>query len=179
MRGSVAGALAIAGACLSWAIDNNLSQRLSLRDPMAVAQVKAAGAGLTSLALALLSVYALPPPALTIGSLMLGGVSYGVSLVFVMLALRYLGAAREAALFSTAPLVGAILSIPIFGVLPNTLEVAGAVLMGAGVFLLVRERHSHVHKHETLEHDHLHTRRASHARARRTGCRTSFASAPT
>ena len=36
----VLGALAVAGAGLAWAIDNNLSQRLSLRDPVAVTRVK-------------------------------------------------------------------------------------------------------------------------------------------
>jgi drug/metabolite transporter (DMT)-like permease len=72
VSGDIPGALAIAGACLSWAIDNNLSQRLSLRDPMAVVQIKATGAGLISMTLALLSGHASPAPALLIGSLLLG-----------------------------------------------------------------------------------------------------------
>jgi ABC-type nickel/cobalt efflux system permease component RcnA len=73
-----------------------------------------------------------------------------------MLALRHLGAARQAAWFSTAPFIGAALSIPIFGVPPTLLELLGMALMLGGIVLLARERHSHVRTHEVLEHDHLH-----------------------
>jgi len=162
VRGDIAGVLAIAGACLSWAIDNNLSQRLSLRDPMAVVQLKASGAGLTSMTLALVSGHAFPAPAPLIGSLLLGGVSYGASLLFVMLALRHLGAAREAAWFSTAPFVGAALSIAVFGALPNMPELLGTLVIVVGAFVLVHERHSHVHTHGILEHDHLHSHDEHH-----------------
>src|SRR5262249_27783540 len=34
------GVAAVCAACLSWAVDNNLTQRLSLRDPVAVARAK-------------------------------------------------------------------------------------------------------------------------------------------
>jgi drug/metabolite transporter (DMT)-like permease len=162
VRGDIVGALAIAGACLSWAIDNNLSQRLSIRDPVAVAQIKAAGAGVTNMMFALVSGHLLPPSTVLIDSLILGGVSYGASLVCVILAFRHLGAAREAAWFSTAPFVGATLSITIFDALPNMPELVGALFMGVGVFLLVRERHNHVHRHEILEHDHLHSHDEHH-----------------
>ena len=30
------GFAAVSGACLSWAVDNNLTQRLSIRDPLAI-----------------------------------------------------------------------------------------------------------------------------------------------
>jgi drug/metabolite transporter (DMT)-like permease len=51
--GNWIGALEIAGACLSWGIDNNLTQRVSLRDPVAVARIKTLGAGACVLAIAL------------------------------------------------------------------------------------------------------------------------------
>src|SRR5215212_5642061 len=40
LRAELLGALAIAGACLSWGIDNNLTQKLSVRDPIAVVRIK-------------------------------------------------------------------------------------------------------------------------------------------
>jgi drug/metabolite transporter (DMT)-like permease len=165
VRGDALGVLAIVGACLSWAIDNNLSQRLSVRDPVAVAQCKTAGAGAATMTLALLAGYALPAPRFLAGSLALGGLSYGMSLICVMLAFRYLGAAREAAWFSTAPFVGAALSIPIFGVMPSVPELAGTLAMAAGVLLLLRERHSHLHVHARLEHDHAHFHDEHHRHA--------------
>lgn len=162
LGGGVLGVMAIVGACLSWAIDNNLSQRLSLRDPTAVVQVKTACAGLTSLTLALASGHTLPTPTFLIGGVALGSLGYGASLICVMLALRYLGAAREAAWFSTAPFIGAALAVPIFGLLPTAVEWLGMVAMIAGVFLLVRERHSHAHSHDPIEHDHSHVHDEHH-----------------
>jgi drug/metabolite transporter (DMT)-like permease len=44
------GAGLIALATLAWGIDNNISQRLSLRDPLQIASIKAVGAGLPMLA---------------------------------------------------------------------------------------------------------------------------------
>ena len=43
IRGDIFGILAVLGACLCWAIDNNLSQRLSLRDPLVVTRMKTLG----------------------------------------------------------------------------------------------------------------------------------------
>jgi drug/metabolite transporter (DMT)-like permease len=68
-----------------------------------------------------------------------------------MLALRHLGVAREAGCFSTAAFIGATLSIPIFGMLPTTWEMLGMIAMVAGVYLMVREQHSHLHIHEQIE----------------------------
>lgn len=163
--GDLPGVLAVAGACLSWAVENNLSQRLSLRNPYAVVQVKALGAAACTIALALATGNWAGSPAPMLGALLLGSLSYGVSLVCVMQALRYLGAAREAAWFSTAPFVGAVLSIAIFGTLPRSSDIVAASLMIAGVMLLLRERHSHLHAHETLEHDHAHLHDEHHQHA--------------
>lgn len=43
------GMLCVAGACACWAIDNNLTQRLSGRDPFAIVRVKTAVAGAVNL----------------------------------------------------------------------------------------------------------------------------------
>jgi drug/metabolite transporter (DMT)-like permease len=161
-RGDFLGVLAVLGAFLSWAIENNLSQRLSLRDPYAVVQTKTLGAAACTMALALATVNSFARPALLIGALTLGSLSYGVSLICVMQAFRYLGAAREAAWFSTAPFVDAVLSLVIFRTVPSPPDVIAASSMIAGVILLLRERHSHLHTHEVLEHDHLHSHDEHH-----------------
>ncbi|XYH95029.1 hypothetical protein ACMHYB_45610 [Sorangium sp. So ce1128] len=81
LHASAAGVAAIAGACLSWAVDNNLSQRLTLRDPLAVVQIKTLGAGACAAGLALLGGQQIPEPSLVLPALLLGSLSYGVSLV--------------------------------------------------------------------------------------------------
>lgn len=150
------GAAAIAGACLCWALDNNLTQRLSLRDPVALVQGKTLGAGACSLGLALLLGQRLPDLGTVAVALCLGAASYGLSVVLDAYALRLLGAAREAALFATAPFVGALLAVPLLGERPTGLQVGAAGIMVLGVWLLLRARHAHLHTHERLSHEHSH-----------------------
>ena len=154
--GNWIGALEIAGTCFSWGIDNNLTQRVSLRDPVAVARIKTLAAGSCVLAIALWQGGGEIPGAMTLvcaGAV--GALCYGVSIVLAVKALRALGTARESAFFATAPFVGALLSIVVFPDLPNLSELAGVTLMIIGVAILVRERHGHLHAHEAILHEHL------------------------
>ncbi len=100
------GAIAIAGACVAWGLDNNLTRKLSAADPVQIALIKGLER-VVNLALALCR-------CLPAGDLrarrrgMVGFLGYGVSLVLFVLGLRHLGAARTGAYFSTAPFIGAI-----------------------------------------------------------------------
>jgi drug/metabolite transporter (DMT)-like permease len=162
LRAPWTGVLAIAGACACWAVDNNLTQRLSLRNPIAVVRIKALSAGACTLGIALAAGEVLPSFKVLILALSVGVVCYGISIALDMYALRILGAAREAAYFATAPFLGALAAIPILGERPGLPHLLSAVLMGAGAFLLIRERHGHLHRHEALEHDHAHVHDQHH-----------------
>jgi drug/metabolite transporter (DMT)-like permease len=151
-----AGSALIALATLAWGIDNNLSQRLSLRNPVQIATFKAAGASLPMLALALLLGYRFPSAPVTLGLLAIGALGYGLSIWLDLLALRDLGAAREAVLFSTAPFVGALFSLVVLREPFTAPLLLAAGLMASGVVLLLREKHSHWHHHEVLRHAHRH-----------------------
>jgi len=150
------GAGAIAAACLCWAADNNLTQRLSVRDPAAISRLKSLGAGAVTLVIAMFLGVPLPAPALIAAALILGAVSYGLSLYLATWGLRLLGAAREAAYFSSAPFIGATISVALFRTMPTTADWCAAALMAIGVVTLLGEDHSHRHVHEELIHDHLH-----------------------
>ncbi|GAC1336391.1 MAG: DMT family transporter [Myxococcales bacterium] len=152
----------LAAACGCWALDNNLSTRLSLRDPVAVVRAKALGAGSLALALALALQTPLPRPRTALLALVVGAFSYGLSLVLALRAQRLLGAARQALWFATAPFIGALLSVLLLGERPRLADAPAVVLLFAGVALLQRARHSHRHRHEALEHDHLHLHDAHH-----------------
>ena len=56
------GVMAVVFACLGWAIDNNLTQRLSLRDPLAIARTKGLAAGAFTLLLAVTAGSTFPAP---------------------------------------------------------------------------------------------------------------------
>ncbi|MFN7228044.1 MAG: DMT family transporter [Synechococcaceae cyanobacterium] len=77
---SASGCALIALATLGWGIDNNLSQRLSLRDPIQIATAKAAGASLPMLLLALLLGHPFPPMPITLALLGIGALGYGISI---------------------------------------------------------------------------------------------------
>lgn len=162
LRPDLWGFLALVGACLSWALDNNLSQRLSLRDPVVVTRIKALGAGACTLGLALLTAQHVPPPSIFIAALLLGLLSYGVSLVLDMQALRLVGAAREAAFFATAPFIGAIAAVPILGERWGVGEILATAIMALGLVILLRAHHSHLHFHKEIEHDHAHVHADHH-----------------
>jgi drug/metabolite transporter (DMT)-like permease len=155
-------ALAILGACLAWALDNNLTRKVALADATQVAMVKGLAAGAVNFALAMGTGAALPAPAALAAGLALGFVGYGVSLVLFVRALRALGAARTSAYFSTAPFAGAIISVALLDE-PVTLGLAAAaILMAAGVWIHLTERHGHRHFHEPVEHEHEHEHDVHH-----------------
>jgi len=150
------GAVAILLACLGWAIDNNLTQRLSVRSPVALVRTKGLAAGTITLALALGVGGEMPPVRYVVGGLALGFASYGISVVLAVRALRSLGAARHAAFFATAPFVGAVAAVPLLGEVIGAREAVVGGVMALGVALLLSQRHAHRHVHEPLEHEHAH-----------------------
>ena len=150
------GAVLIALACLSWAIDNNLTRKISASDPFVLAAVKGLAAGSVNTGLAFYAGAHSPELMNLAGAMSLGFVSYGLGLVLFIFALRYLGTARTGAYYGTAPFVGAILATIILGTpLTATLLIAG-LLMAFGAWLHLAERHEHEHIHTALEHDHSH-----------------------
>jgi drug/metabolite transporter (DMT)-like permease len=156
------GALAIAGACACWALDNNLTQRVSAKDPRQIATLKGVIAGSTNLAIGLLVGAALPNTRALAGAIAIGVFGYGISLMLFVSALRALGAARTGAFFAIAPFAGVVVAIGILGdPIPALLLPAGA-LMGLGAWLYISEHHEHRHTHEPLIHNHVHSHDDSH-----------------
>ena len=159
---SASGAWLIAAACLAWGIDNNLTRRVSGGDAVTIAGLKGLAAGSVNLALGLSQGASFPAAPVWAAAAALGLVGYGISLVLFVIALRHLGTARTGAYFSVAPFFGAAIA---FAVLPESASAAfwiAALLMAAGVWLHVSERHEHAHVHEQLKHSHEHVHDEHH-----------------
>lgn len=154
-------ALAVLGACLAWAVDNNLTRKVSLADASWIASVKGLAAGSINLALAFGLGATLPRAPIVAASLLVGFLAYGVSLTWFVLGLRHLGTARTGAYFSIAPFFGAVLAVALGEPVTAPLLLAGA-LMAVGIWLHLTERHSHEHTHEPLAHEHMHVHDAHH-----------------
>jgi drug/metabolite transporter (DMT)-like permease len=150
------GAVAIAGACLCWAIDNNLTRKVSAGDPFFIAGIKGLISGVVSTSLALCFGMTFPHWLTVSYALLLGFIGYGASLVLFVLALRGLGTARTGAYFSTAPFIGAAIAILFFHETTSSLFWIASILMGVGVWVHLTEHHEHEHIHESFNHDHSH-----------------------
>jgi len=134
------GALGVLGACILWGIDNNFTRRISAKDPLTIVLVKGLGAGTFSLLLALVLGNVLPALAVVLGALLLGSISYGMSIVLFIRAMRGLGASRTSALFGTSPVAGVILSLIIFHDPLNTLFLIALPLIVIAIGLLLSEQ---------------------------------------
>ncbi len=150
------GPAAIALACLCWAVDNNLTRKVSSADALFVAGSKGLVAGLVNTSLALLLGSTLPGMATFGLTLTLGMLAYGVSLVLFVLALRGLGTARTGAYFASAPFMGAALSLTLLGEATTPAFWLATALMAWGVWLHLTERHAHSHTHDPQTHAHPH-----------------------
>jgi drug/metabolite transporter (DMT)-like permease len=136
---NVLGAVTIVGACLAWAFDNNLTRELSVRDPLQIVQIKTLTAGVGNVLLATIAgdhaASGIVPAAL-----LLGFVCYGLSIVLDVYALRFIGAAREAAFFAVAPFAGAVAAVPLLQERFTTRDYSAGILMATGILLVVRGR---------------------------------------
>ncbi len=150
------GPLSIILACLCWAIDNNLTRRVSASDALFIAGAKGAVAGSVNVGLAFALGASLPAGPILLGTLAVGLLGYGISLVLFVLALRGLGTARTGAYFSTAPFIGAAVSLVLLGESTSSAFWLAAALMAWGVWLHLTEHHEHEHVHEPMEHSHRH-----------------------
>ena len=155
-------AFAVAAACLGWAVDNNLTRKISLADATSIAMVKGVVAGGVNTTIGLILGAALPSAPIVVGAAVVGFLSYGVSLTLFVVALRHVGTARTAAYFSTAPFAGALLAVPLLHEPISARLVAAGMLMGIGVWLHITERHHHKHTHEAVEHEHMHAHDEHH-----------------
>lgn len=160
--GGMAGPLLIAAACLGWAIDNNLTRRVSGADAAAVACLKGLAAGAISLTIGLARGASLPAAGTVAAAGVIGFVGYGISLVLFIVALRHLGTARTGAYFSVAPFFGAAIALLFLGEHATAAFWIAAALMAVGVWLHLTERHEHLHTHPEMEHAHVHTHDAHH-----------------
>lgn len=158
-----AGIALVVGACALWGLDNNLIQRVSLRDARQITAFKGLVGGITSLLLAAAfggfgqwSGYRLSV------AMAIGVVSFGLSIVLFVRGLRRLGVIQTGMLFALAPGFAAILSWIFLREQIGARGLAALLVMSAGALLLVLDRHEHLHEHEAGEHAHEHTHDDGH-----------------
>lgn len=155
MPGTLAG-LAVAGACLAWGLDNNLTALVDGITPSGTACFKGAVGGSVNLAIGLFLAPLRATWATVLLVLLVGAFSYGASIVLYISSAQQLGATRAQGLFASAPFIGAVLSFVFLRETLGSLHLVAALVLIVSVVLIMRSEHVHAHVHQPMEHVHRH-----------------------
>lgn len=128
------GSIFVLLAAICWGLENNCTRRLSIRDPLQVVVIKGFGSGLGSLIISFILGEASANIVYIIATLLLGFVSYGLSIYFYVYVQRELGAAKTSAYYAIAPFIGVALSFIIFFQIPTISFVFALLIMIAGTY---------------------------------------------
>ncbi|MCQ2079667.1 MAG: DMT family transporter [archaeon] len=155
------GSLCVIGACLCWGLENNCTRAISGRSSSQIVMVKGLCSGTGCMTIAMLSGETLPASELAVAALLLGAVSYGLSINLYILAQRHIGAARTSAYYSLAPFIGVAFAFVILGERPDLRFFVSLALMVVGTAMVTidtlgAEEHDHVHRHGEMVHSHPH-----------------------
>ena len=170
------GSILVLGAACCWGLENNCTRMLSSKSSVQITTIKGIFSGFGSLIVAFVIGEPLPDIPLIFLVLLLGFVSYGLSINFYVKAQKDLGAAKTSAYYSVAPFLGVAFGMILLGERPALQFYLGLVIMLAATVLMVRDTiglqhthahahtypypnvhtHSHVHTSDENNHDHLH-----------------------
>ncbi len=155
----------VALSCACWGLENNLVSVIDGYTPAQITFAKGLVAGVLNLGLGI-ALEGRPTDArfmlLGIG---IGTLGYGVSILLHIAGSHHLGATRAQALFSTAPFVGMLISWTVLREAIEGAQLLAAVVMAAGIALMLTGRHAHEHRHQAMNHTHDHVHDDHHGHA--------------
>lgn len=128
------GSIFVLLACVCWGLENNCTRMISHKDPLEIVVIKGFGSGLGSLVLAFFLGENALPLVYGVCTLLLGFVSYGLSIFFYIYAQRYLGAAKTSACYALAPFMATALSLVIFREKPSISFFIALLIMAVGTY---------------------------------------------
>lgn len=149
-------------ACVSWAFDNHFSAIIDGVTPKTITFVKGIFGGLTNLTIGMfLSDWKIQlnyiPAALLIGVL-----SYGLSISLYVTSAQNLGATRSQILFSTAPFWGILAAWILLGESLTLVILISFFILVLGIIFTNLASHGHNHYHKGMIHIHLHSHDDEH-----------------
>src|SRR5260370_16471188 len=128
-------------------MENNVGRKVSAANRAHGGGIKGRVGGAVNVVLALAVGASIPKVPEIAAAAVVGFLCYGVSLTSFVLALRHIGTARTGAYFSTAPFIGAALSLVLLPEQPSLLFWAADGLMAIGVWLHLTKHHAQPHRH--------------------------------
>jgi drug/metabolite transporter (DMT)-like permease len=154
--GGILPVVLIASGCICWGFDNHLTALIDGISPAQTTLWKGVVAGAFNLFVGGTIAGGTGLPLLVFAALLVGSVSYGLSITLYVTAAQGLGATRSQMIFSTAPLFGLLLSVTMLDEDFTGFQAMSAVIIMVSLMIVFREKHIHFHKHDSMLHQHPH-----------------------
>ena len=133
------GSLMVLGAATCWGFENNCTRMLSHKSSEEIVIIKGIFSGLGSLIAAFILGEQIPQLIYIVAVMVLGFVSYGLSINFYIMAQAKLGAAKTSAYYSIAPFLGVAFSLFLVGERPALQFYVALTVLLAGTVLIIRD----------------------------------------
>lgn len=133
------GSLLVLGATVCWGFENNCTNKISNKSSEEIVIIKGVFSGLGSFIAALIIGETIPELIYIVLVLLLGFVSYGLSINFYISAQKHIGAAKTSAFYSISPFLGVIFSLMFLGERPGVQFYIALGIMIVGTVLIVRD----------------------------------------
>lgn len=126
--------------CLCWGMENNCTRAISEKNPFQIVIVKGIFSGFGSLIIALFLRENIGNYIYVLYALLLGFISYGLSVFTYVVAQRYLGSAKTSAYYAVAPFIGVGLAFIFFRESPYYLFYIALVIMIVGTIFVTLDK---------------------------------------
>ena len=162
------GSLFVLLATVCWGFENNCTRNIATKDTYEIVTIKGVFSGFGALAIAIITRETMPEARYILLALLLGFVSYGLSIFLYVRAQKTLGAAKTSAYYAIAPFIGAALSFVFLHERLTGMYLLALAVMSAGTALVVADTltRSHTHPHQHIyTHTHggvTHTHTVTH-----------------
>lgn len=133
------GSLLVLGACICWGFENNCTKMISNKSSVEIVTIKGIFSGLGSFIVALIIGEAIPGLMFISLVLLLGFVSYGLSINFYIKAQSVIGAAKTSAYYSVSPFCGVLFSLLILGEVPGIQFYIALFIMIISTVIMVKD----------------------------------------
>lgn len=133
------GSLFVLGAASCWGLENNCTRMLSSKSSVQITTIKGIFSGLGSLIVALIIGEQFPSLVCIFAVLILGFISYGLSINFYINAQKDLGAAKTSAYYAIAPFLGVAFGMLLLHERPGIQFYVGLVIMIVATLLMIED----------------------------------------
>lgn len=158
----VVSAVFILFACIFWGLDNHLSALIDGVSPQTITFVKGVIGGITNFTIGMFLNNWQIQLNLIPAALIIGVLSYGISIVLYVISAQNLGATRSQILFSTAPFWGIFAAWIFLNEPLNLIVLISFSILVFGIIFTNKASHGHPHYHKGLVHIHQHNHDDGH-----------------